>query len=165
MGTYTLEILEDLPETDVIIVPVGAGSGASSACIVAKTIKPSIEVIAVQAAKAPAVYRSWKEGRPVDASMETSAEGLATRVAYDNTLRIMRDPQRGLNDFVLVSDEDMDEAVRLLLQHTHNIAERAGAAALAAALQIRERLSGKNVVLVLSGGNIAMDQLQNILSK
>ena len=101
----------------------------------------------------------------MDASMETAAEGLATRVAYENTLRIMRDPQRGLDDFVLVSDEAMDEAVRLLLEHTHNIAERAGAASLAAALQLRERLQGKNVVLVLSGGNLAVDQLRRIFAK
>ena len=164
VATYTLEILEDLPETEVIIVPVGAGSGASSACLVAKTLKPDIEVIAVQAQKASAVYESWKAGRLVDATMETTAEGLATRVDHDNTLRIMRHPKIGLDDFVLVSDEAMNDSVRLLLEHTHNIAERAGAASLAAALQLRDRLAGRNVVIIQSGGNIAMDQLQDILS-
>ena len=164
VGTYTFEIMEDLPETDVIIVPVGAGSGASSACLVAKTIKPSVEIIAVQAENAPAIYRSWKEGRLVPAQMETGAEGLATRMAYENTLRIMRHPQLGLDDFLLVSDEAMEEGVRLLLTHTHNVAELAGAASLAAALQIRDRLKDKNVVVVLSGGNIAMEKLRGILS-
>ena len=165
IATSTLEILEDLPETDVIIVPVGAGSGASAACLAAKSTHPHIEVIGVQAAKAPAVYESWKAGRVVPASMKTSAEGVATRVAFDNTLRIMRDEKIGLNDFVLVSDEAMEDGIRLLLEHTHNVAEHAGAAALAAALQLRDRLAGKNVVLVLSGGNISMEQLRKILDK
>ncbi len=164
VGTYTLEIMEDLPDVDVIIVPVGAGSGAASACIVAKTINPRIQVIAVQAARAPAVQRSWQTGRLITAPMETASEGVATRVAPENTLRILRHPHVGLDDFVLVSDEAMQDSVRLLLRHTHNVAEMAGAASLAAALKIRERLAGKKVVLVLSGGNISIDQLQGILS-
>ncbi len=165
VGTYSLEIMEDLPDVDVIIVPVGAGSGAASVCLVAKTIKPDIKVIAVQAEKAPAVCRSWQEGQTVPAQMETTAEGLATRVAFDNTLRIMCHPRVGLDDFVLVSDEAMEEAVRLLLTHTHNVAELAGAATLAAALTLRNRLKGKKVVLVLSGGNIALPRLKCILSQ
>lgn len=165
VATSTVEIFEDLPEVDVIMVPVGAGSGASAACLVAKSMNPSVEVIAVQAAKAPAVYESWKAGRIVAAGMETSAEGLATRVAFDNTLRIMGDPATGLDDFLLVSDEAMEHGVRLLLEHTHNIAEPAGAATIAGAIQIRERLAGRNVVVVLSGGNISQDQLKRILER
>ena len=165
VATATVEIFEELPEVDVIVVPVGAGSGATAACLVAKNINPRVEVIAVQAAKAPAVYESWKAGRIVAASMETSAEGLATRVAFDNTLRIMRDPKIGLDDFVLVSDEAMEQGVRLLLEHTHNVAEPAGAATVAAAMQLRDRIRGKNVVAVLSGGNISAGQLQRILDR
>lgn len=163
VATSTIEIFEDFPEVDVIIVPVGAGSGAVAACLVAKNINPRVQVIAVQAAKAPAVYESWKAGRIVAASMETSAEGLATRVAFTNTLRIMRDPTIGLDDFVLVSDEAMEQGVRLLFQHTHNVAEPAGAASIAAAMQLRDRLAGKNVVVVLSGGNISAEQLRRII--
>ncbi len=165
VGTYTLEIMEDLPETDVIVVPVGAGSGAASACLVAKTINPSVQVIAVQAEKAPAVYKSWKKGQPVSAQMETSAEGLATRVAHNNSLSMLRHPQLGLDDFLLVSDEAMEDAVRLFLTHTRNVAELAGAATLAAALTLGHRIQGKNVVLVLSGGNMTMERLQSIINK
>lgn len=163
VGTYTLEILEDLPDVEVIIVPVGAGSGASSVALVAKTINPKIQVIAVQAKKAPTIYESWKARRALTGEMHTAAEGLATRVAFENTLNMMLDPNTGIDDFVLVSEQAMKDAVLLLLEHTHNLAELAGAAALAAALELRERLSGKKVVLVLSGGNITTDQLREIV--
>ena len=165
VGTCTLEILEDLPDVDVIIVPVGSGSGAAASCIVAKTINPRIQVIGVQSEKAPTAWRSWKAGHLVTAPMETASEGLATRVAYENTQHILRHRTMGLDDFVLVSDEALERAVRLLLEHTHNIAETAGAASLAAAMERRERLAGQNVVIVLSGGNISSRQLQSILSK
>ncbi len=164
VGTYTLEIMESLPDVQVIIVPVGAGSGASSVALVAKTINPNVEVIAVQAEKAPAIYQSWKARRVLEGEMRTTAEGLATRVAFDNTLNMMLDPKTGIDDFVLVSDEAMEKAVRLLLEHTHDIAELAGAASLAAALQLKCRLAGKKVVVVLSGGNLAMDKLRRIIS-
>jgi threonine dehydratase len=162
VGTYALEIVEDLPEVDAIIVPVGAGSGVCATCIVAKTIDPGIEVIGVQSAQAPAIQRSWAAGKPVSADMNTVAEGLATRVAFENTQRIMR---RYLDDFVLVDDARIEEAILLLLEHTHNLAEGAGAAALAAAIQLQPRLCGKKVVLVLSGGNLALEQLQRLLAR
>ncbi len=164
VGTYTLEIMESLPDVEVIIVPVGAGSGASSMSLVAKTINPNVQVIAVQAEKAPAIYQSWKARRTLEGEMHTAAEGLATRVAFENTLTMMLDPQTGIDDFVLVSEEAMQEAVRLLLEHTHNIAELAGAASLAAALQLKSRLAAKKIVLVLSGGNLAMDKLRRIIA-
>ena len=160
VGTYALEIVEDLPEVDTIIVPVGAGSGACAVGIVAKSINPAIEVIAVQSAQAPAMQRSWQAGHLVTAEMNTFAEGIATRVPFENTQRIMR---QYLDDFVLVEDETIKAAIVLLLEHTHNVAEGAGAASLAAALQLKARLAGKNVVLVLSGGNLAMEKLRDIL--
>ena len=163
VGTYTLEILEDLPGVEVIIVPVGAGSGAASVCLVARTINPAIEVIAVQAAAAPAIQHSWKAGKPVAAAMATTAEGLATRVAFENTLHFMCHPDIGLSDFVLVSDDAMEEAVRLFIEHTHNVAEAAGAATLAAALQLKDRLAGRKAALVLSGGNMTSEQLGKLL--
>ena len=131
-------------------MPVGGGSGACGACLVAKTVNPKIQVIGVQAEKAPAAYLSWKEGRLAEAKMETFAEGLATRVGFALTQAIMRDH---LDDFVLVSEAEMRQAMRLMLEKTHNLAEAAGASPLAAALKIKERLQGKRVALILSGGN------------
>jgi threonine dehydratase len=161
VGTYGLEIVEDLPDVDVIVVPVGAGSGACGTGIVAKAINPAIQVIGCQSAQAPAMQRSWASGQMVTAEMRTFAEGIATRVPFENTQRIMR---QVLDDFVLVDDADIRRAVQLLLEHTHNLAEGAGAVPLAAALQINERLAGRKVVLVMSGGNLAVDTLRNILA-
>ncbi|MDP2640275.1 MAG: threonine dehydratase [Betaproteobacteria bacterium] len=162
VGTYALEIVEDLPEVDAIIVPVGAGSGACATCIVAKTIDPRIQVIGAQSAQAPAMQMSWASGKAVSADMNTIAEGLATRVPFENTQRIMR---KYLDDFVLVEDAAIEDAILLLLEHTHNLAEGAGAAALAAAIKLKHRLAGKNVVLVMSGGNLSVDQLRRLLGR
>ena len=161
VGTYALEIVEELPEVATIIVPVGAGSGACGVSIVAKSINPKIEVIAVQSAQAPSMQRSWQRGELVTAEMNTFAEGIATRVPFQNTQRIMR---QYLDDFVLVDDADIKHAVGLLLEHTRNLAEGAGAAPLAAALQMKDRLVGKKVVLILSGGNLSMEKLKGILT-
>jgi len=157
VGTYSLEILEDLPDVDVIIVPIGGGSGACGACIVAKGINPKIEVLGVQAARAPGGYLSWTEGHIVESAMETVAEGLATTMGYELPLGILRDM---LDDFILVTDEEMNRAVVLHLEKTHNLTEHAGAASLAAALKVRERLAGKKVALVMSGGNISLTHLR-----
>ena len=94
--------------------------------------------------------------------METRAEGLATRVSFENVQTLLRDPKRGLDDFLLVSDDAMEDAIRLLLAHTHNLAEHAGAAALAGAIDQREALAGKQVAVVLSGGNLASADLARI---
>ena len=161
VATETLEILEEQPETDVVIVPVGGGSGAAGACIAAKSVRPSIEVIGVQSEAAPAAYRSWKEQRLVEDRMETRAEGLATRVAFELPQRILREQ---LDDFVLVGEDELERAVVLILEATRNLAEPAGAAPLAAALRLRDRLAGKRVALVLSGGNISPAQLREILA-
>ena len=165
VGTYTLEIMESLPDVEVIIVPVGAGSGAASVSLVAKTINPKVWVIAVQAERAPAIQRSWKAGRPIEADMETAAEGIATRVAHENTLTMICDSKTGIDDFVLVTEDEMMDAARLYLEHTHNVAELAGAASLAAAIRLRDQLAGAKVVLILSGGNISMEKLRHILDR
>jgi threonine dehydratase len=161
VGTYALEIMEDLPTVDTIIVPVGAGSGVCGTSIVAKTINPGVEVIGVQSAQAPAMQQSWQSGQLVAAAMNTFAEGIATRVPFANTQQIMR---KYLDDFVLVEDEAIKQAIVLLLEHTHNLPEGAGAAPLAAALQLKDRLAGKKVALVQSGGNISLEKLRNILA-
>ena len=161
VGTYTLEILEAQPQTEVIIVPLGAGSGVAGACIVAKAIDHRIKVIAVQAEQAPAAYLSWKEGRLMEAPNTTFAEGLATRVGHTLPQSILRDL---LDDFWLVGEDEMRHAMRLLIEKTHNLAEGAGAAALAAALQHKEYLRGKKVAVILSGGNTSMEHLRAALS-
>ena len=161
VATETLEILEDEPSVEVVIVPIGGGSGAAGACLAAKAVDPSIEVIGVQSEAAPAAYRAWKEGALVEDRMETIAEGLATRVAFDLPQRIMREL---LDDFVLVSDHELQTAVVAMLDHTRNLVEPAGAAPLAAALRLRERLAGRRVALVCSGGNITRAQLETALA-
>ena len=162
VGTYGLEIIEDLPEVDAIIVPVGAGSGAGATALVAKAINSRIEVIAVQSAQAPAMQRSWVAGKPVSVAAHTVADGLALSVPFENTRRIL---SKYLDDFVLVDDSAIEDAILLLLEHTHNLCEGAGAAPLAAALKLRHRLAGKNVVLVMTGGNLSIDRLRKLLAQ
>ncbi|WP_456386536.1 threonine dehydratase [Desulfolithobacter sp.] len=162
VGTYGLEIMETLPGVEVIIVPVGAGSGACGTAIAAKTINPRVQVIGVQSAQAPAMQKSWATGTLTTAPMETMAEGLATRIPFENTQRIMREL---LDDFILVDDSAIEEAIRLLLEHTHNLAEEAGAASLAGALQLGDRVAGRKIVLVLSGGNISPARLATLLNQ
>jgi threonine dehydratase len=157
VGTYALEILEDLPDVETIIVPVGGGSGASGVCTVVKTLKPEVEVIGVQAAAAPAAYKSWQAKKLVEDKMETFAEGLATRTAFSLPQRIL---WQHLDDFVLVSEEEMRQAIVLMLEMTHNLAEGAGAASLAAAVKFKERLAGRHVALILSGGNLSTERLR-----
>jgi threonine dehydratase len=161
VGTYALEIMEVLPDVDAILVPVGAGSGVCGVSIVAKTINPRVAVIGVQSAQAPAAQRSWAAGEMLTAEMNTFAEGVATRVPFANTQAIMR---RYLDDFLLVDDADIKRAIVTLLEHTHNIAEGAGAISTAAAIQNGERFAGKKIVLVMSGGNLAVEKLRAILA-
>jgi threonine dehydratase len=160
VATEALEILEAQPGVEVIIVPVGGGSGASGTCIVAKAINPGIRVIGVQSAEAPAAHRSWKERRLVTDRMATMAEGLATRTAFELPQRILWDM---LDDFVLVSDSDLRHAVRLMIETTRNLVEPAGASPLAAALQLKDRLAGKQIALILTGSNISPAQLRELL--
>jgi threonine dehydratase len=161
VGTQALEILERQPDIDVIIVPIGGGSGAAGTCIVAKAINPKIQVIGVQSAEAPAAYKSWKARRLLEDRMGTIAEGLATRTAFELPQRILWEM---LDDFVLVPDAEIRTAVCMMIETTRNLAEPAGAAALAAALQLKERLKGKRVALILSGSNITPVQLRELLT-
>jgi threonine dehydratase len=160
VATATLEMLEDEPGLDAILVPVGGGSGAAGACIVAKALRPEIAVIGVQSDAAPAAHRSWVAGELLEDRMETFAEGLATRTAFALPQRIMR---RHLDDFILVSEDDLRSATTRMIAATSNLIEPAGAAALAGALAVRDRLSGMRVALIASGGNISLDQLRALL--
>lgn len=161
-GTYALEIFEDLPSVDLIIVPVGGGSGASGCCVVKEAVNPKAEVIGVQAEKAPAAYLSWKHKKIVQDKMETAAEGLATQIGYELTQAILWDH---LNDFCLVSEEEMVQAILLITELIRNMVEEAGAAPLAAALKMKQRIKGRKVALVLTGSNISMERLKQLLSQ
>jgi len=156
VATGTLELIEARPDVEVIVVPVGGGSGAAGACVVAKAVRPSIEVIGVQSEAAPAAYRSWRVGSLVEDTTGTFAEGLATRTAFELPQQIMREL---LDDFVLVSEEALRDATRLMIEKTRNLVEPAGAAPLAALLSEPGRFVGRQVALVCSGGNISPAQL------
>jgi threonine dehydratase len=161
VGTYALEIFDELPEPDVILVPVGLGSGICGTGLVAAQRRPSTHVIGIQSEGAPAVTMSWREGRSVETeSPRTFAEGMATRMPAEMTLALMR---RYVHDMILVRDAELRDAIRLLLRITHNLAEGAGAASTAAALRMRQQLAGKTVVGVLSGGNLDLRELANVL--
>ena len=160
VATATLEMLEDVPDIDVIVVPIGGGSGAAGACIAAKAIRPEIEVIGAQSSAAPAAHSSWQREELVTGDMHTFAEGLATRTAFELPQRIL---WRLLDDFVLVSDDDLRAATARMIAATSSLVEPAGAAALAGALALRDRLAGRRVALVASGGNISLGQLRALL--
>lgn len=160
VGTAALEIVEDLPEVDIMMLPLGGGSGISGACIVAKSVDPSIQVYAVQSEEAPAAYLSWKQGEVVQATMDTFAEGIATKAGYELPQRIMADL---LDDFLLVNDDDIRRAIGLLVERAHTLAEPAGATALAGAVRHASRLQGKKVSITVSGANITAERLSESL--
>jgi len=159
VGTIALEILAEQPETDAIVVPIGGGSGVAGACIVAQASSHEVEVIGVQSEAAPAAYLSWRDGVLAEDRMETFAEGLATRVGFELPQRIMREL---LETFVLVGEDEIRRAVLQMIEGTRNLVEPAGAAPLAAALRLRDRLAGRRVALVCTGGNITLFQLEDI---
>lgn len=162
VGTIGLEIFEDLPDVEVIIVPVGAGSSACGNGIVAKHLNPKVKIIGCQSEKAPAIWHAWKGHhlKPYP-TMETEHEGLATRVPFELTTSILWDV---LDDFILLSDEEINDAIRLLARHAKLVAEGAGAASLAAAIKLKGHLQGKKVVGIVSGGNIPMERYAAMLS-
>jgi threonine dehydratase len=161
VATEALEMLEDEPELETIFVPVGGGSGAAGVCIAARAINPRVRVIGVQAESSPSAYESWRQRRLVEAPDRTFAEGLATGTAFSLPQEILWE---SLGDFVLVSEEEMRQAMVWMIERAHTLAEGAGAAPLAAAYRMRDELRGKKVGLVCSGGNTSLDHLKQALS-
>jgi threonine dehydratase len=161
VATETLEMLEDQPDLDTLIVPVGGGSGAAGACLAAHAINPAIRVIGAQSELAPAAYHSWRERRVTTAENRTFAEGLATAVGFELPQQIL---WRELNDFLLLRDEEIWQGMVWMIEHAHTLAEGAGAAPLAAAYRVREELAGKKVGLVCSGGNTSLEHLKEALA-
>ncbi len=162
VGTYALEIFEELPDVDVILVPIGGGSGACGCAIVRTGVGSRAKVIGVQAERADAFTRSWRSGtRVVGEKADTFAEGVATRVTFDLTFEML---QRELDDVVTLTEDELAEGVRLALRTTHNLAEGAGGAPLMAAMKLRNQLVGKQVVCVMTSGNIDLATLMRILT-
>lgn len=162
VATYALEIFEALANADVIVVPIGGGSGASGCGIVRTALGSQAQIIGVQAAGADSFTRSWRGPDRVSAArIDTFAEGLATRYTFDLTFDILK---RELDDIVTLSEAELEEGVRLALRTTHNLAEGAGGAALMAAVKIGDQLRDKTIVCVMSGGNLNTSVLQRILT-
>ena len=162
VATYALEIFEELPDADVILVPIGGGSGACGCAIVRSGLGSRAKIIGVQAERADAFARSWHgSARVVGDKADTFAEGMATRVTFDLTFGILKTE---LDAIVTLTEDELAEGVRLALRTTHNLAEGAGAAPLMAAMKLRDQLAGKKVVCVMSGGNIDQRTLKRVLA-
>ena len=150
-ATMTLELLEQAPDIDAIVLSVGGGSQAVGAITVAAALKPNVAVYGVQSAQASNAHDSWhaKQRLPLGTT-RTFAEGIATRATYDLTFDALLE---GLADFITVDDTDLFAAMRMFWSHAHNLSEGAGAAGLAGLMRLRDRLAGKTVGVVISGSN------------
>jgi threonine dehydratase len=163
VATYALELFEAWPEVDVVLVPIGGGSGASGLVTVRDALGHHARIVGVQAERADAFARSWRTGsRITGTSAGTFAEGIATRVTFDLPFGILA---HGLDDIVTLSEEQLAEGVRMALRLTHNLAEGAGGAALAAASTLRGTLAGQRVACVMSGGNIDRATLARVIGR
>ena len=162
-GTMTLEILEQAPDLEALVIATGGGSQAVGAMTVARTLAPNLEVFAVQAAGAPAIHDSYHAGeRLTTKTADTFAEGVATRTTYDLTFSALA---TGLADFVTVTDAETAEALRTILSVAKNLVEGAGAMGFAALPKLRDRLAGKKVGIVFCGANIDSTVLRRILNR
>lgn len=162
VGSLFLEVFEELPDLDAMLVPLGAGSEVAAAITVLKGLKPSLQVIAVQAQAAPAAYESWKSGKIVEAPNTTFAGGIATGIAYETPFSLYA---KGLDDFILLSEDELYQGIALAAHHTRNLVEGAGGATLRAAVKIKDRLKGKKVALQFSGGNAAPGELAKAMTQ
>jgi threonine dehydratase len=155
VATYALELFRAAPDLDVLYVPIGQGSGISACILVRDLLGLKTEIVGVQSTEAPSYALSFAAGRIVTTeTANTLADGMATRIPDEDALALIR---KGASRIVEVTDDEVAAAIRAYWTDTHNLAEGAGAAALAAALQEKAKLSGKRVGLVLSGGNIDFD--------
>ncbi|WP_137285916.1 threonine ammonia-lyase [Halorussus salinisoli] len=160
IATAGLEVVEDRSDVDVLVNPIGSGSSATGYCLTVGKLCDA-DVIGVQSEDASAVYEAWKGGHlKSKESVSTFAEGLATRVPFALTMQVLRED---LTDIVLVSDEALRQTIRLLLEEEHILAEGAGVASVAGALQLGDELRGKTVVLPISGRNIDAETLAAVL--
>ncbi|MBB5787578.1 threonine ammonia-lyase [Jiangella mangrovi] len=161
VATVYAELFAQQPHLDAVVVPVGSGSGAAAACLVAGALAPGCEVIAVQAADSPAAHDSWRSGSLERRANRTAVEGLATGSGFALPQRMLRSR---LTDFVLVDDDQIAAAQWRLLRDAHTLAEGAGAAALAAVLADPDRFAGRRVAVVCTGGNASETELRRCLA-
>lgn len=161
-GTLSLEVLEQEPEIDAMVIAIGGGSQAVGALTVFAGLKPDAKVYGVQAVGASAAHAGWLARKPMQTERaETFADGLATRSTYEMTFPALLE---GLADFVTVTDAQIADAMRMLLRTTHSMVEPAGAAGLAGLRVLAPKLEGKRVAIVLSGANVDSRTLQKVLS-
>lgn len=162
-GTLGLEVVDQLPEVEAVVVPVGGGGLASGVAVAVKSLRPHVKVIGVQAAAAPAVYRAWHEGRVVQVPAgRTLADGLAVDAAREGVLRLLR---RWVDDVVTVEEDELAGAMVLLLERAKLVAEGAGAAAVAALVYGKARLRAVRTVAVVSGGNVDPNTLVRVVDR
>jgi threonine dehydratase len=163
VATLYLEILDAEPALDAVFVPIGGGSGAAGACLVAAALAPDCRVIGVQSSASPAGHDSWRSGRLVTGRQNlTTVEAVATGTAFEMPQRILRER---LSDFQLVDDADIRRAQRILLRDAHTMVEGGGATALAGLLARRDEFAGQRVAVVCTGGNITEAQVRAVLDQ
>ena len=160
-GTIALEMLASVPDLDVLIVPIGGGGLISGMAVAAKTLKPDIEIVGVQAALYPSMYNLFK-GENLPMRGDTLAEGIAVKAPGRITSNIVR---ALVDDIVLVTEQQIEHALSLLITIEKSVTEGAGAAGLAAVLAHQERFRGRSLGLVLSGGNIDTRLLSGVLTR
>lgn len=161
-GTLTLEVVEQAAQVDAMVIAIGGGSQAVGALTVLRALRQNAEVYGVQAVGAPAIYEGWRARTPTTLERaDTFADGVATRSTYELTFPALCE---GLTGFVTVTDAEIADALRLLLATTHNLVEGAGAVGVAGLIKIGERLAGKTVAVILSGGNIDRETLRQVVS-
>ena len=161
VGTEFLEIIQALPDIDIMIVPLGAGSEAAAAITTLRAFRPEVKIIAVQAENSPAAYHSWKKKRLCTAQNKTFAGGFATGRAYEIPFNIYKS---GLDNFILLTEEEIYEAIAMTFYYTHNLAEGAGASTLMAAFKLKDNLKNKNVVLQMSGCNASPAEVSKAIT-
>jgi threonine dehydratase len=161
VASYSLELLRAVPELDLAYVPIGLGSGICGMIAAREALRLGTEIVGVVSEQAPAYALSFAAGRSVEHAAETRiADGVACRVPEPQALDILR---HGCARVVRVGDDEVEAAMRLMFSATHNVAEGAGAAPLAAAMQERDRITGRKLALVLSGGNVDRDVFARVL--
>jgi len=161
-GTVGLEIIEDRPEVDTVVVPIGGGGLIGGTAFALKNLKKSVRIIGVQSENAPSMLEAFRLGRPVKVDLKpTLADGMVVSLTTDAMLRVVREC---VDEIVLVSDSDLEKAILRLLKKDHVLAEPSGAASVAAIMKGAAG-KGREIVAVISGGNISINYLSRLLQK
>ena len=162
VATYSLELLQAVKDIDVVYIPIGLGSGICGMMAARDALNLKTEVVGVVSAHASAYAQSFEAGRAIESPVTTKlSDGMACRVPEPAALELILE---GVDRIVQVTDEEVSAAMRMIFECTHNVCEGAGAAALAAATQEKERLAGRKVAVIASGGNIDQDVFANVLN-